>query len=162
RDRVDEARRRERQTAALAEASWAVASQVDRDRALAEVLRRITEVVPVHAAAILTQAEPGLPELIARCGEASLPEVSVGRARDGVHLVLREGKPVAWSGDRRHWQKALADPQSPDSAYLPLSMDHGVLGVLYLQLPAEQEVPAQERRVVESLANHAAVALERD
>jgi two-component system sensor histidine kinase KdpD len=97
-----------------------------------------------------------------------LPDFSGGTAREAVQLVLSEGKPVAWSGDRRHWLKALAGPSTryagtrPDAAYLPLSMDHRVLGVLYLHLPADREVPSQERRVVESLANHAAVALERD
>jgi two-component system, OmpR family, sensor histidine kinase KdpD len=167
RDRVEEARRRERETAALAEASWAVASQVDRDRALAEVLRRIAEVVSLRAAAILVEDDTGRPELIAGCGEVSLPDFSGGTAREALQLVLSEGKPVAWGGDRRHWRKALAGPSSPfvpgsgpqnapsspaarpAVAYLPLSM-------------ADREVPPQERRVVESLANHAAVVLERD
>jgi two-component system sensor histidine kinase KdpD len=166
-EQVDAARRRERETAALAEASWAVASQLDRDRALAEVLRRITEVVPVRAAAILTQ-EKGTPRLLAQWGEERLPDFSTGMARAALQLVLEESKPVAWGGNRRHWEKALAG-SSPrvagtpsDAAYLPLTMDHRVLGVLYLELPPEPEIPAQERRVVESLANHAAVALERE
>jgi two-component system sensor histidine kinase KdpD len=37
-----------------------------------------------------------------------------------------------------------------------------VLGLLYLQLPVEYAVSPPERRVIESLANHAAVVLERD
>src|SRR5438445_187461 len=80
----------------------------DRGRALAEVLRRITEVVPVRAAAILTGEEGRQPAVTARGGAEAPPDFSDGPARAAVQFVLAQGKPVAWGGDRRHWEKALA------------------------------------------------------
>jgi two-component system sensor histidine kinase KdpD len=50
----------------------------------------------------------------------------------------------------------------PQAAYIPLTTEGRVLGVLYLRLRQDQQVTAEEQRVVESLANHAAVVLERD
>ena len=41
-------------------------------------------------------------------------------------------------------------------------MEHRVLGVLYLWLQGNQAISAHKRRVVESLATHAAVVLERE
>ena len=158
--------RRERETAALAEASWAVASQPDRDRALAEVLRRIADVIPIQAAAIFTQDTP---EEIFVCaqwppageGEPS-PAMDPGTALAAVQLVFSGGRAVAWEENRRHWDKALDTPTPARDAYLALTAEDRVRGVLSLRFqPGHAPTPA-ERRVVESLANHAAVALERD
>jgi two-component system sensor histidine kinase KdpD len=185
RARAEEARRRERETAALSEASWAIASQVDRDRALAEVLRRLTEVVRLGAAAILMREEADGPlaggpsfRLVAAspsqlASSAELPDFSRDAARRAVEFVLEQGRPIAWGTDYHHWEKALvaAAPEADGSeavramlraAYLPLTTEQHVLGVLCLRLEEDQELLPEERRVVESLANHAAVVLERD
>jgi two-component system sensor histidine kinase KdpD len=195
RARAEEARRRERETAALSEASWAIASQVDRDQALAEVLRRLTEVVPLRTAAILIreEGEPASPAVPgAQCpvpgsvkaGPAVvLPGTehralgtafSQGAACRAVEFVLQHGRPIAWGEDQHHWEKALAVAGSSGdtgsevpnalahAAYLPLATEDHILGVLYLRLEEGHVVLPEERRVVESLANHAAVVLERD
>jgi two-component system, OmpR family, sensor histidine kinase KdpD len=185
RARAEEARRREAETAALSEASWAIASQVDRDRALAEVLRRLTEVVRISAAAILVREEadgrsPGDPpfRLVAAspgqlASSTGLPDFARGVARRAVEFVLEQGRPIAWGTDHHHWAKALI-AETPDAdgseagqamaraAYLPLTTEQHVLGVLYVRLEEEEELLPAERRVVESLANHAAVVVERD
>ncbi|MBI3910617.1 MAG: DUF4118 domain-containing protein [Armatimonadetes bacterium] len=163
RARADEARRRERETAALAQASWAVASQVDRDRALAEVLRRIGEVVPLEAGAIITPDAGGSPCVVVSCERGgTLPEVAGGPVLTAFQFVLDQGQPVAWDGDRLPGAKALPRDGRSEEAYLPLTAEHRVLGVLYLVFAKGSGVSYQEKRVVESLANHAAVVLERD
>lgn len=164
RKQADEARRRERETAVLAESSWAVASQLDRERALSAVLRRIAEVVPVRDAAILTGENAGASELVAQwcSSEEARAEWDTEAARRAVQFVLAEGRPVAWGEDRHHWEKALQNEARSGAVYLPLITEHRVQGLLYLQLPERYAVSPSERRVIESLANHAAVVLERD
>src|SRR6476620_6334816 len=90
RAQVEQAGQREREAAALAEASWAVASQLNRDRALTEVLRRLTSVIGLRAAAILVQGETEVPAVIATGGEQGqeLPEFASGIAREAVEYVL--------------------------------------------------------------------------
>ncbi len=161
RRQADEARRRERETAALAEVSWAVASQVDRDRALAEVLRRAAEVAPIVGAANLTQSGERA-ESIAHWppeSAASSAPASEDAARL-VEFVYATGQAVAWDRDRRHWDKALGSDHAP--AYLPLLAENRVLGVLCIELPPGYHLSPAERRVVDSLAHHAAVVLERE
>ncbi|MBI3911236.1 MAG: DUF4118 domain-containing protein [Armatimonadetes bacterium] len=137
RTQVDEARLRERETAALAEASWAVASQVSLQGTLAAVLRRIAEVVPVTAATVLNGAEQDAPEVIASWQSES------------------DGLPNSAGG-----AVARALPAGAES--IPLVAEGRALGTLRLQLRPGRAMSQQERRVVQSLANHAAVVLERE
>jgi two-component system sensor histidine kinase KdpD len=161
---ADEARRRERETAVLAEASWAVASQVKQDRALDEVLHRIVEVVPVRAGAILTQGSDGEQQVAAQWWAAGRtpPDLRAAVTSPAIRFVLVEGRPVGWERDRRHWDKALEPAASAGAAYLPLTAEDRVLGVLYIEIPQGHSISPAEQRVVESLANHAAVVLERE
>jgi two-component system sensor histidine kinase KdpD len=164
RARADEARQREREAEALAEASWAVASQVDRSRALDEVLRRLSSVVEPAAAAVIAPDEEDrltvLAHLERQAGE--LPRFDAGATEQAARFVMRHGGSIGWEGESHHWEKALANAEHVDASYLPLATENRVLGVLYLRLPARQAVTRQQRRVVESLANHAAVALARE
>lgn len=163
RARAEEAWRRGREATALAEASWAIASQVDRDRALAEVLRRLADVTGPDAAAILAAGTDSNLELAAAYPSARvLPDLSSGAPARAARFVLEEGRPVAWEGNPRHWEKALGGEEPLEAVYLPLTAEHRALGVLYLRLPAGHELSPQERRVVQSLASQAAVVLERD
>jgi two-component system, OmpR family, sensor histidine kinase KdpD len=202
--RAEEARQREREAAALAEASWAVASRVDRNRALDEVLRRLMDVLQPRAAAIFVPAEQGdrsqagtreagdgdskdagseaslLPSPASRVPACDLSPGSLapvaargedagetrgaacGAASEALQFVMEHGSAIGWGGENRHCEKALAETAHPNAAYLPLIMEGRVLGALHLRLRKEQRVTPEERRVVESLANHAAVVLERD
>jgi PAS domain S-box-containing protein len=158
----EEARRRERETAALAAASWAVASQIDRDQALNKVLRQLMDVIGPEEAAIIIRGERSAPEAVAWCwnGVGELHVAPDGRVNPALELVLEQGRPIAWGEDVP--ETRLAIKETSGAVYLPLTMEQQVLGVLYLQLREDQIVSPAERRAVESLANHAAVVLERD
>lgn len=151
---AEEARQSERQTAALARASLAVASQVSHYEALSEVLRRLAEVVECDAAAIIGRTPSGGPEVIgsyARTSASALP-ADFWHRHGGVAVqrVWEEGRALGWQG-----------VQSGGAVYLPLTLEERVLGVLYMRLRPRQTVSEEERLVVESLANLAAVSLER-
>jgi two-component system sensor histidine kinase KdpD len=163
RARADEARQREREAEALVEASWAVASQVDRDRALSEVLRRLLHVVNPRVAAIVVPEKDQLvcAARFERKGDA-LPRFGEGSAGQAVRFVLEHRCSIGWKQQSRHWQKALADAEHPDAIYLPLTAENRTLGVLYLRPSEQRQITPRQQRVVESLANHAAVVLERD
>lgn len=159
-----EARQRERETAALAAPSWAVASQVNRERALSEVLAQLVDLLHPEAAAILLGGDGRAPEAVAWSGNAApeLPVSSDGRGSAAMARVPGHGRSFSGSEERGGWE-LLPEPMDPPGAeYLPLVLEQRVLGTLYLQLPAGQVLSAAERRAVESLANHAAVVLERD
>lgn len=157
-----EARQREREAAALAEASWAVASQVDRGRSLAEVLRRLADVVELAAAAIVTPEGPSRLAVVARWEGASesLPAFDGGAAAAATRGVLERGASIGWE-DKSPWAGSDG-PERAGAVYLPLTVEGRVLGVLYLRLAGSGRVPVEARRAVGSLAHHAAVVLERE
>lgn len=146
---AQEARNREQETTALAQASWAVASQVSHHRALSEVLRHLTDVVGSEAVAIFAPGQNGELEIVAAHGAAAISSQAMienGPTLTAVESVLRDGGAIGWQSD---------------TAYLPLALDNRVLGVLYLRLQKKQTLSVAERRVVEALCHHAAVSLER-
>jgi two-component system sensor histidine kinase KdpD len=166
--RAEEARQHAREFAALAEASWAVASQASSDAALFEVLRQLGEVLDPELAAIVVPEEGTALETVAWFGEQ--PEdrarLSEERTREAIRLVLARGQPLGWESPGPPAAPAVTagDSEAPGAtaAYLPLAVEGRVLGVLYLRLRPEQRVTPEERRLIESVANHAAVVLERD
>lgn len=83
--RALEARQHERSTAALAEASWAVASQLDTGSALLEVLKQMSKVMDVEFAAVVRD-ENGAPIVV-----ASIPSdaADVRRLIDGTDKTIR-------------------------------------------------------------------------
>lgn len=167
---ASEAQQREREAEALAEASWAVASQVDRGRALNEVLRRLSNVVTLKAAAIVV-LEADQPTSVAQFAAAArtqnavddaLPRFDGGDAGQAVRRVLEEGRSIGWEGHGHHRHPSLSEASGVDAIYLPLTAESRILGALYLQTLEERPFSPPQRRVVASLANHAAVVLERD
>jgi two-component system sensor histidine kinase KdpD len=159
-----EARRRAREAVALSGASWAVASQVDRDSALTEVLRQVIQVTQPEAAAIVIPGEGEMPEIAAWCGEHQdgLPVFAEGAAQRTVESVLDTGQPVGWKARAPAHQKSPAAEKPSEASYLPLKIKDRVLGALYLHWRPDRSVTPEEQEVVASLANHAAVVLERD
>jgi two-component system sensor histidine kinase KdpD len=162
--RAQEARERAREAAALAKASWAVASQASCDAALAEVLRQLEEVLDPELAAIFIQGEASLPEAVAWCGDRreDLAAPAADTVRRAIALVFEHGRPITWEGAVSSAEKPLVAAEPPVVAYLPLRMEERVLGVLYVRLRQDHRLTAEEQRLLESLANHAAVVLERD
>jgi two-component system sensor histidine kinase KdpD len=163
RARAEEARRREREAAALAEASWAVAARIDRDQALAEVLRRLAEVVRPEAAAVLVPDATGELAVAATQGEAgeSLPDFRSGTPASLATGVGEGARATGWDGSSGRPDRDAGD-QEPRSVYLPLIIEQRPLGLLYLRLRPGQAISLPERRVVQSLASQAVLVLERE
>ncbi|HEX8235012.1 MAG TPA: DUF4118 domain-containing protein [Abditibacteriaceae bacterium] len=153
--RAEEARQRERETSALSRASWAVASQVSHQRTLTEVLQQMTTVIPGEAAAIVVHSSGGLPEVVASypAHQDSLLDSLTNEELNIVSAALESGCAATRNGD----ELSLSN----NTAYVPLLMEQRVLGVLFLRKRHDQAFSVEERRMMESLANHAAVALER-
>ncbi len=153
--RAEEARQRERETVALSRASWAVASQVSHERTLTEVLGQMALVIPVEVSAIVVRSASGLLEVVASHADrsGSLPDLTVGEELRMVDTVLRLG-PAAPSEQNR--LGALCS-----TAYLPLMMEQRILGVLFVRKRRGEPFSIEQRHMMESLANHATVALER-
>jgi two-component system sensor histidine kinase KdpD len=152
--RAEHARQKERETEALARASWAVASQVSHEKALAEVLEKITGVVSSEVAAIIVSGPNNSLQSVASHAErGAMPDWARSEESDAVHEILGQGASV------RPGASTCGRPGSP--CYLPLAVEQRVLGVLFLRKPLDEPFRAEEWRIVESLANHAAVALER-
>lgn len=146
--RANQARQREHEMAALSQASWAVASQVSHEGALAEVLRQIINVTGSTAAAIVTSGHDAklTPVAALRPAGSPAPDADEAAARD----VLMQGDEV------------VVPSQYGCAWYFPLRLEQRVLGVLYLCRNGSQPLAPEERRVIEMLANHVTVALERD
>jgi two-component system sensor histidine kinase KdpD len=164
RARAEEAQRLKQETAALAEASWAVASEHERDRALEKVLSKLAELVELDGAAVIT-ADRTEYEIIARLGPVAGnspgdSDTACGIAQEVVAYVSTTGQTVGWDGSSL-WKKALGTGSQP-GAYLPIIVENQVLGVLFLDLKEDQRISSTKMQVVESLKNHAAVILQRD
>jgi two-component system sensor histidine kinase KdpD len=158
--RAEEAQRRRVEMAALSAASWAVASELDRDKALGKVLSKLVELVEPQAAALIIRDESDKDVVIARSG---LPDSTfeIGIAGDAIQFVFTSGKPTGLDQSSQRQESATIAAPLP-STYLPIVIENQVLGVLYLRLKDDQNMSDIETQVVDSLRNHAAVILQRD
>ncbi len=135
--RASEARQHQRETAALSEASWAIASKLDVNSALNEVVKQIARVVELEAAAIIL-SKNGLQTI------AALYQHDLDQPVTAIE-ALESKTPIADGG-----------------MILPIEMNDASFGSLVIRLrDGNQLTPAQER-TVKSLVNHAAVILQRD
>lgn len=158
--RASEASRRQRETEALAEASWAIASQLDPPSALAEVVKQISKVVVVDIAAVtmlddddawqlstirlpsaISFSEGGTPadETLKPQAVKSLPEEE----------LLTKLKRCIKSGYE----------SAPNERIVPVKIEDKQIGTVYLRISSQTLEPEQDR-VVQSLLNHAAVILQ--
>ncbi|MBC7545192.1 MAG: DUF4118 domain-containing protein, partial [Candidatus Sericytochromatia bacterium] len=160
--RARQAERRELEAVALAETSWTIASQVSPDQSLAEVLRRLATLVGSPDAAIVVRDPRGRLCQRARSGTGPARDWETPVLRQAISYVLDLGKPIAWDDDRHHWDKALAEAGQTDAVYVPVQIEYRTLGVLALSVAPALRSAASVRRLVESLANHVAVILERE
>jgi two-component system sensor histidine kinase KdpD len=157
--RAEENTRHNQETEALAAASWTVASELDPTNCLNKVLAQIASVVALDAAAIFVPCKDGETELQAMANyRLSVAEEKA--AQKVLHFVMDRRQPVNWDGNPL-WDKALADMAMPGLICLPIIMEGQVLGVLYLKLDEPRTASASAGRVITSLANHAAVVLQR-
>ena len=153
--RAGEARQRELETAALSRVSLSVASQISSRQTLEEVLRQTAHVIHSPVAAILTRVENGELEVVSLPrAHSQLPDFSTGQEADILGWVWANGRAVPSS-------EAPFEPEV-SAQFLPLLMDGRVLGALYLWRPELEPLGHSQTQVVESLANQAAIALERE
>lgn len=130
--RAWEARQHERQAAALAEASWAVASQLDINSALLEVLRQVSKVVDLESAAFVS-TETGAPVVV-----ATFP-------------VGADGVP---------WLETAAETH--ESLKLPIRMKDIDFGYAILRLTQKGSLTASQQRIIDSLLGHSAIVFQRE
>lgn len=155
RDRADKARRRELEAVALAEASWTIVSELDRDTALQKVVSQLEHLSVVRHAALLSQDLAGDIEIV-----ATYP---VGLKRDNFHFSLesvqsayreRSSLPAA---ERRSTERGPRELFLSD-VYLPVIVNAEVKAIWYIQ--ADQPLFSKEdERVIDSLINHMAVVI---
>jgi two-component system, OmpR family, sensor histidine kinase KdpD len=159
--RAQEARQRELEAAALAEASWSVVSQLDGDQALSMVLQQLVRVVEgVQKASLFRRDEQGGSQEVA-CyllpGSQATPDLS----QEALCRVSDSGLSLDWSESPHDSSKCGVDG-GVQPVYLPISMENQILGVLYLELDKAKPISTNKQRIVDSLLNYAAVVMQRD
>lgn len=159
--RAEEARRREQEAIALKQVSWTIASQTSTGPALAAVLRPLINLAGASSAAVLVRDEGRHWSTIAAAGGSQVDPQDPA-TQQAASYVLDEARPIAWDLERRLWDKGMTEAGQADAVYVPLLIEHQRLGVLALHLPPERLQSPNARRIVETMANHAAVILERD
>jgi two-component system sensor histidine kinase KdpD len=135
-NRIEEHDQSRRETEALAQASYAVASQLDLNKALQSVLDQIAKVIAPEALQIIIIDEDG--KLRANEGEIIVPPDAV------------------------QWVISAKQPMIKDDAILqPIIVEEKVLGALFLK-PKVPVASEGEKRVIVSLANLAGLVIQRD
>lgn len=153
RARATEALQHKDETAALAEASWAIASQLDTKSALIEVVRQVAKVVDLQIAAIIATGEDGeAPYTVAIHPEgAGLSTEHATRAKELIEQL-----------------KTKETLQSPNnyaddngSMFLPILTAQGPVGIVMLKLGQGHHLSLQQKHIIDSLVNHSAIILQR-
>jgi two-component system sensor histidine kinase KdpD len=156
--RAQAARRRELAATAMASASWAVASDLDRDSAWAKVLEQLRYVDSVQSACILI-SDQGSPLVVAARYHQDKQQWTANYREDAAKFVRDTGRAIGWE-ENEHWNRILHDEAK--SAYLPVSVEGAVPAVLYVCLQAGKHWLSEDKQVIGSLVNHIAVVLQRD
>ncbi|MBI5174033.1 MAG: DUF4118 domain-containing protein [Candidatus Obscuribacter sp.] len=149
-----EAKRMQLETETLASASWAVSSQLTTEEALTEVLKQIAKVADFQLAAIASRDQEG--KLILRASLGSIPQPE--HLLKDMELALTDS--------------AMAKPglDGDSGLYLPLNRHKQFYfsssvsgeGAMYLRLKEGARQDSDDRRLVETLLNHASVILHRE
>lgn len=156
--RAQEARQHQRETAALADASWAVASQLDTDSALSEVLKQVAQVVELDLVAVIA----------IKGGDAYTTAMYTAGsgAADGQtdldllmkHLYSPGFKPVGGA-------IAFSIPEQikkPGIICLPILMNDRMLGFVFIKMTDGKTLSIGQKQIIDSLISHSAVILQRD
>jgi two-component system sensor histidine kinase KdpD len=148
REQAEAARRREDRTAALLEMSRAVAGAASLDAVALAVCTRVNQIVGTRVMLLVPRGER-LEQ------QAEYPP--------GIRLADTEFSAAVWASERR-----LPAGHGTDTLpaitwlFLPLLAAQHAVGVLGVQFENKEEtLPPAGRRLLEGLANHAAIALER-
>ncbi|MBY0547356.1 MAG: DUF4118 domain-containing protein [Candidatus Obscuribacterales bacterium] len=159
--RAAEASRRQRETEALAEASWAIASQVDPPSALAEVVKQISKVVVVEIAAVTMRDDDDAWQL----STIRLPSASSANERTTSADETLEPQAVRNLSEEEELLARIklstksGYESDPSERIVPVKIEDRSIGAVYLRTSSQRLEPEQDR-VVQSLLNHAAVILQ--
>lgn len=134
-----DAERKLREVSALFEVSNVLTSTLDLDEVLRLVVDRLVRVFADSAAAILLRDEDGAATERARAG--ALERSALGAARQ----ALAEVRPVV----------------TPQHVAVPLVAGERLLGAVVLDLPGSEELAPEEVAFVTTLANQAALAIDK-
>ena len=126
RKRMEEAQRSRKETAALAEASWAVASDIDRDRVLKKLMETITKVSAGEAVSMnLQQNNQNGEEWIHSNSPIDPNEVS----KEAMTLATVRSQSIGWDNSP-HWKKAFDDLKKSEIIYLPITLENDLPAVI--------------------------------
>lgn len=155
-----EATQREHEAVTLAQASWTVASRVEADPALLDILRRVVRATAAEAGTVWIPQPGGSFRLVAPPSNRP-PDLREPDLRRNVDAVIQLGTGRGW--DTGHVSRArLEELHLPADVFLPLRMEERVLGVLHLRWPEDITLTPEQQRVATSLTNLAALVLQRD
>ena len=138
--RAEEAQRSKQQILALAEASFAIASELDFNGAISKILNQLGTIGVVKSAALIVYDQCEQLKLIAQFLAAELPDVKCNYSAEAVNFVLNSGRSINWDYGE-HFRKALSGAQEPKAIYLPIQMNDNIIGVLYLVLEDKAGLP---------------------
>ncbi len=158
RKRMEEAQKSRNETAALAEASWAVASDIDRDRVLKKLMETITRVSSAEAVSMCLQTDVEDQTIWIH---SNLPINDIELSKEAITHSMVRGQSVGWD-DSPHWKKAFGDLKKSELTYLPITLNNETFGVICLRLKSGAMLEVSEKNIVNSVINHAGVVLHRD
>ena len=148
REQADAARRREMRTNALFKLSRAIAAATDLDETAGAIVAQIADILLAKVAVLLPVS-----------GELK----PVAAAPDGTELGEHDRAAAAWS-----LEHGLPTGSGTDTlpgvawSFLPMTTGQNVIGVMGVQFPPDSGViPPRRWRLMEGLADQAAVGLER-
>ncbi|HEY9775854.1 MAG TPA: DUF4118 domain-containing protein [Planktothrix sp.] len=154
RAQVEEAQRRRLETIALAEASWAVASELDTTRAMTRIVSQIAQIVRPTSVAVLMPSMQESYRTTTVYGDPlqHVSETTPKIDKDNVAQVMSSGRPIGWD-----------NPASEGgSVYLPVSLDNQILCVVFIRWRPDSQVSSFQKEIISSLLNHMAVVVERE
>lgn len=157
RKRMEEAQKSRKETAALAEASWAVASDIDRDSVLTKLMETITKVSSAQAVSMCLNHKADQRLWLHSNSPVKEEELS----GDALDLALIHGQSVGWEFSH-HWQKAFDDIKKSKLVYLPIILNNENFGAICIRLKPGAVLEESAKNIIDSVINHAGVVLHRD
>lgn len=158
RKRMEEAQKSRKETAALAEASWAVASDIDRDRVLRKLMETITKVSSAEAVSMCLHSDVK-DDSIWIHSDSPVKESEL--SNEAITHAMVRGQSIGWDNSP-HWKKAFGDLNKSDLIYLPITLNNETFGVVCMRLKPGATLEESEKNLVNSVINHAGVVLHRD
>lgn len=148
--RAEEADRNKAEATALADATWAIASELNRDRALHMVLHQLASVAQLKNATIVQINNEELETLATYAAPNDTTSADIWAS------VM----PIARSLE---WKKSgtLAAPANLVN-YLSITLESHLLAVLYTYDQGSRIIHSTQQHIIESLLNHAALIVQRD